>query len=292
MATLQLALQLPQDIDLRSFSLLLHTQNIAHRITLEGVYQVVWIGSDEDPAAVVTLYQTWLAQAPVVGTAGPGLMGRLIKNALAFPLTVLIIVLNCSLVWVGLKAAEGDFSGLIQQLTMTPMTLAGGYLVFEPLTATFAQQAYWRLVTPMLLHFSWLHLAFNLLWVWELGRRIEKLHGISLFLAVTLLGSLGANLMQLTLSGPSLFGGMSGVVFAYLGYCMVWDRMRPRNPIGLAPAAYWVMLGCLALGFTGVLDLLGLGALANGAHLGGLLAGAVIGLMAPLILSKQNVKGR
>ena len=126
------------------------------------------------------------------------------------------------------------------------------------------------------------------LWVWELGRRIEKLHGISLFLAVTLLGSLGANLMQFTLSGPSLFGGMSGVVFAYLGYCMVWDRMRPRNPIGLAPAAYWVMLGFLALGFTGVLDLLGLGALANGAHLGGLLAGAVIGLMAPLILSKQT----
>lgn len=265
MATLQLALQLPQDIDLRGFSLLLHTQNIVHRITLEGVYQVVWIGSDEDPAAVVTLYQTWLAQAPVVGAASPGLMGRLIKNALAFPLTVLIIVLNCGLVWVGLKASEGDFSGLIQQLTMTPMTLTGGYLVFEPLTATFAQQAYWRLVTPMLLHFSWLHLAFNLLWVWELGRRIEKLHGISLFLAVTLLGSLGANLMQFTLSGPSLFGGMSGVVFAYLGYCMVWDRMRPRNPIGLAPAAYWVMLGFLALGFTGVLDLLGLGALANGA---------------------------
>jgi hypothetical protein len=190
MATLQLALQLPQDIDLRGFSLLLHTQNIVHRITLEGVYQVVWIGSDEDPAAVVTLYQTWLAQAPVEGAAGPGLMGRLIKNALAFPLTVLIIVLNCGLVWVGLKASEGDFSGLIQQLTMTPMTLTGGYLVFEPLTATFAQQAYWRLVTPMLLHFSWLHLAFNLLWVWELGRRIEKLHGISLFLAVTLLGLL------------------------------------------------------------------------------------------------------
>ena len=46
MATLQLALQLPQDIDLRGFSLLLHTQNIVHRITLEGVYQVVWIGSD------------------------------------------------------------------------------------------------------------------------------------------------------------------------------------------------------------------------------------------------------
>jgi GlpG protein len=52
------------------------------------------------------------------------------------------------------------------------------------------------------------------------------------------------------------------------------------------------MLGFLALGFTGVLDLLGLGALANGAHLGGLLAGAVIGLMAPVVVSKRNVKGR
>jgi GlpG protein len=69
---------------------------------------------------------------------------------------------------------------------------------------------------------------------------------------------------------------------------MVWDRLRPGNPIGLAPAAYWVMLGFLALGFTGVLDLLGLGALANGAHLGGLLAGGGIGLLAPLLVSKRE----
>ena len=45
MATLQLALQLPQDIDLRGFSLLLHTQNIAHRITLEGLSsRLDWLG--------------------------------------------------------------------------------------------------------------------------------------------------------------------------------------------------------------------------------------------------------
>lgn len=287
MSTLQLALQLPQDIDLRGFSLLLHTQNIAHRITLEGIYQVVWIASDEDPEMVIGLYQTWQAQRPAQGPVAPNLIRRLIQNALEFPVTVLMIVLNCCLAWVGLQASEGDFSGLIQQLTMTPMSMTGGYLFFEPLAATFAQQSYWRLLTPMLLHFSWLHLAFNLLWVWELGRRIEKLHGANLFLGVTLVGSLGANLMQFSLSGPGLFGGMSGVVFAYLGYCMVWDRLRPKEKIGLAPAAYWVMLGFLALGFTGLLDLLGLGALANGAHLGGLLAGAVIALLAPFLLRKR-----
>ena len=59
---------------------------------------------------------------------------------------------------------------------------------------------------------------------------------------------------------------------------MVWDYLNPRARIGLAPAAYWVMIGFLLLGFSGLLDLLGLGALANGAHLGGLLAGAIVGL--------------
>jgi len=37
-----------------------------------------------------------------------------------------------------------------------------------------------------------------------------------------------------------------------------------------------VMLAYLALGFSGLIDLLGLGSLANGAHLGGLLAGMVL----------------
>jgi GlpG protein len=40
-----------------------------------------------------------------------------------------------------------------------------------------------------------------------------------------------------------------------------------------------VMLGFLALGFTGALDLLGIGTIANGAHLGGLIMGALVGLI-------------
>ncbi len=35
-----------------------------------------------------------------------------------------------------------------------------------------------------------------------------------------------------------LFGGMSGVVFAYLGYVMVWDWFRPALKIGLAKGVY------------------------------------------------------
>ncbi len=278
----QFAMQLPLDVDLSGFSRALKNLGIEHRITQENVYQVIWVGPRVDPARVVQSFHQW--QAGTMGQQSPGparqtLRTRALINLRGFPLTVTLIVINVLLVPVGLGAASGSFTGLLPEMTLTPMSHSGDYLYFEPFEATLSTFEYWRLLTPMLLHFSWMHLAFNLLWVWELGRRVEKLHGGGVFLALTLVSSLGANLLQLGLSGPGLFGGMSGVVFGYLGYCMVWDRLRPSARIGLAPAAYWVMLGFLALGFTGALDLLGIGTIANGAHLGGLIMGALVGLI-------------
>ena len=278
MKAFHLALQLPANLDLSEFSRQLATEGIAHKITLEGVYQLVWVPEDNDPETVIAHFQAWQANAGNSDAGVTGPVGRFRANVRQFPLTIGLIVLNVLMVWVGLNAASGSLSGLIQALTATPYSIVGGYLIFEPVSETFGRQEYWRLIAPALLHFSWLHLAFNMLWVWELGRRVEHLHGRMRFLSLTFATAISANLVQLGLSGPSLFGGMSGVVFGYLGYCMVWDYLNPRARIGLAPAAYWVMIGFLLLGFSGLLDLLGLGALANGAHLGGLLAGAIVGL--------------
>jgi GlpG protein len=44
------------------------------------------------------------------------------------------------------------------------------------------------------------------------------------------------------------------------------------------------------VGFTGVIDLLGLGSLANGAHLGGLIGGVVTGGLAGLLAQRGQAR--
>ena len=41
----------------------------------------------------------------------------------------------------------------------------------------YENSQWWRLITPMFIHFSFAHLAFNCLWIYILGEKIEKFDG-------------------------------------------------------------------------------------------------------------------
>ena len=284
------ALEVPSDIDLALFSAFLNQQGIAHRISEEGVNLVVWVEREEERARVVHLY-TRVSSGEIVLKGEDGrqtkpatFSRRLAANLWRYPLTMALIAINLILLPIGLNTtALLHENSLLHSMTLLQFELIGRDLFFATLAETFIAGEFWRLLTPMFLHFSWLHIVFNMLWVWEIGRRIELLAGTSTLLLVTLVSSLGANLTQYIMGGAGLFGGMSGVVFGYLGYCLVWDRLVPDQSTGLRPAIYWVMLAFLVLGFTGAFDLLQLGALANGAHLGGLVCGSVTGAIAVML---------
>ena len=137
----------------------------------------------------------------------------------------------------------------------------------------------WRLVTPIFLHLSFLHLLFNLFWLLDLGRMIEVQRGTWRFAGLVLLAAVLSNLAQYWWRGP-LFGGMSGVVYALLGYVYVKGRYEPHLGLGINPQSIMIMMIWLVLGFTGMI-----GNIANAAHLGGLVVGAAVAY-APIALRK------
>ena len=132
----------------------------------------------------------------------------------------------------------------------------------------------WRLVTPILMHGSILHILFNMFWLRDLGTLLETKHGSRNFLLLVLATGVGSNLLQYAVSGPN-FLGMSGVVYGLLGYLWVQGRMNPGFGFELNSQTVMIMAAWLVLGFTGLL-----GPIANWAHLGGLIMGAGIGAIA------------
>ena len=145
-------------------------------------------------------------------------------------------------------------------------------LAFHPTLAQFTDWQAWRYVTPAFIHFSVLHLVFNLLWWWYLGGQIEQRLGSGKLFILLIVGAALPNIAEFFVSGPR-FGGLSGVVYALLGYSWMRARLQPACGLTMPPALMGFMLIWLVLGF---FDMLGTPT-ANMAHLVGLLVGLLQG---------------
>ncbi len=146
---------------------------------------------------------------------------------------------------------------------------------------------WWRLITPTFLHFSITHLVFNCLWIYILGSRIEKLDGLSIFLFIFILTGILSNAGQFFWTQQYLFGGLSGAVYGLLGYCFIIELDGRHGRYGLPEALYLFMFIWLLVGFTGVLSFFGFGNVANTAHLVGMIAGFIIGLITKYSLNPK-----
>ena len=278
-------IEISSEANLALFSQYLTAQGVYHRLTEERLNQVLWVDSEAAATFVrqaFEKYQTGELEVNVNVNHTKSFVTGLTTAMRRFPLTLVLIALNILLFPVGMGSNELGNDSLFARLMLLEIEQVGGDYYFVPLGQTLAEGQWWRLLTPMLIHFSWLHIVFNLLWVWEIGRRIEVINGALALFWVVAVASVMANVTQFMMSGPGFFGGMSGVVFGLLGHSLVWSRLVPERTTGVASGIYIFMLIYLAVGFTGAIDQLGLGKLANGAHLGGLIAGLVTGGLAAL----------
>lgn len=275
-------MRLPLSVDLSGFIHMLQRLQVPHRVSEEGDVQVLW-APDTLAEDVRELYQRYpqgnaeLSAAPEPVEAGMAAkVPSLAEQARACKVTTLTL-LACFIV-AGLTSLGDNFT-TISWFTFLDFRVQGDYLYFTPLAETLDQGQWWRLVSPMLLHFGVLHLAMNSLWYWELGKRIELRQGPWMLLGLTLLYSLVSNLAQHYTSGPSLFGGLSGVLYGLLGHVWLFQWLAPNRYFNLPKGVLVMMLIWLVVCLTGVVGSLGLGQIANAAHVGGLLIGCLTGLL-------------
>lgn len=156
---------------------------------------------------------------------------------------------------------------------LTPYLVGDGVyrvLLFPTALEGLASQP-WRLFTPMLLHFSLLHILFNLLWWSDLGRLIERHQSGTQLMLITLVTAAVSNVAQFLHSGP-MFGGLSGVVYGLLGYLWIYGKVNPQSGYPLRREIVIFMLAWMVICFVGLSDVV-----ANAAHLAGLISGCLLG---------------
>ena len=131
----------------------------------------------------------------------------------------------------------------------------------------------WRWVSHAVLHFSVMHIAFNLLWWWQLGGDIEQRLGTKKLLQLFVVSAALSGAGQYWVEGAN-FGGLSGVVYALVGYLWMLGYKAPQLGLNMPKPIIGFMLVWLVLGFVQPFM-----AIANTAHLVGLISGVVFGLV-------------
>ena len=275
-------LRLPLTVDLSGFVKLLQRMQVPHRVSEEAGEQVLWVPADisED---VRSLYERFPAgdpdqhlDLPPEPTSRRAGFTEQLRQAKATALVLLLSLI------VGAVTLLGENLETMRWLTFLDFRVVGEYIHFVPLADSLEAGQWWRLVTPMLIHFGILHLAMNGMWYWELGRRIESRQGSINLIGLTLLFALVSNYTQFVFSGATFFGGLSGVLYGLLGHCWIFQLLAPNPTYRLPRGVLAMMLVWLLVCLSGLVSLAGFGDIANAAHVSGLLVGCVSGLLGGL----------
>ena len=207
-----------------------------------------------------------------------------------FPVTFFVAVAAVLVTF--LTAAGANSSPLSSELSIaswTKIATPEGIMVTWENLADLRAGQLWRLFTPALLHFSPLHLLFNVMWLWIFGNEIEYRRGSWRLLGIILLTAAASNFAEYWLDvglnwehgrfvsetgvQPSpTFGGLSGVNFGLFGFIWIRARLLPRSTFVMPPDTVVWMLLWLVVCTTGLF-----GPIANVCHGVGLLTGMALG---------------
>jgi GlpG protein len=201
--------------------------------------------------------------------ASPGLRRR--------PLTTALVSV-CVVVFVLQESSKG--LSLKQRLWFAPIYVSATGGLKDGGFNEILHGELWRLVTPIFMHGSILHIFFNMWWLSSLGTMIEGRRGALRLAGLVLIAAILSNVGQyiwmerMDPGEPHTFEGMSGVVYALLGYIWMKGLYEPEQGMIIHPNTVNFMLLWLVLCMTGVV-----GPIANAAHFVGLMVGVALGVL-------------
>ena len=133
----------------------------------------------------------------------------------------------------------------------------------------------WRLLSSVFLHGGLLHVGLNMLALYQAGQLVERMYRPARFLAIYLGAGTLASLVSVWWRQDVVSIGASGAIFGVFGALLSYLAVHRHR---LEPAMYR-RLRTMTLSFVGYSLLLGFAipGVDNAAHVGGLLAGLVLG---------------
>lgn len=174
---------------------------------------------------------------------------------------------------------QGIYGWILAKIKGEPTSTVEG-----PLFEKIREGQIWRLFTPCLLHKDLLHILFNMLWVWYLGRPIEQRIGPFRMILFTLIAGVGSNTCQYLMGGP-FFIGYSGIVTALAGFIWMREKVAPWEgyPLNRSTILFLLIFILAILGLQIVSFFLQIFTsysfapnIANTAHIAGALIGALL----------------
>ena len=187
--------------------------------------------------------------------------------------------------WVRQSTMGFSLTQVLLGINVTVFLLALAFPVVDALGVNYGPYTlsgqWWRLATYMFLHGGFVHIAFNMWCLWDLGALSESLYGRATFAAIYLItgvaggvASVGWRPLGATVGASGAIFGLAGALVAsfYLG-----EFSLPREAIKgtLRSLAFFVVINVVLSGVLPGVD--------NACHIGGLISGMILGALIAVV---------
>lgn len=181
------------------------------------------------------------------------------------PLTIVLLALNI-VIFLADQFSPADSSNGLHQLMLLGAIIPQAVQSGE----------YYRIVTAGFLQFNIQHIAFNMYALTQAGMVVENLYGSLSFLVIymTALVVGGIAAYETTIGTEAVTAGASGAIMGLFGALAALGLKTPRLRQTMLNWALFPIIATLAVGFT----VLGI---SNAGHIGGVIAGAIVGFVIP-----------